>query len=224
MDAVEAGRSFTVTRDGHEIGELIPCDGVGASSLGLSSPRCRTTPQSSMSPRSARTRPLRSIMKSSIRMAGSAHDQGLVDTNVLILRRWVDPTELPNEMAISAVTLAELSAGPHQVRPNSEQDSYDEHTERARRLDVLQRAEHEFDPIPFTAEAARAYGRVAGAVVSVGRKPRRRTADLMIAVTAIAEDLPLFTTNPDGFDGLAGLLTVVPVTRPPVTRDDRTTR
>ena len=73
-------------------------------------------------------------------MDGSAHDQGLLDTNILILRRWVDTTELPNEMAISAVTLAELSAGLHQVRPNSEQDTYDEHAERARRLDVLQRA------------------------------------------------------------------------------------
>ena len=162
-------------------------------------------------------------MRSSIRMDGSAHDRGLLDTNILILRRWVDMTELPNEMAISAVTLAELSAGLHQVRPNGEQDTYDEHAERARRLDVLQRAEHEFDPIPFGAEAARTYGRVTAAVVSAGRKPRRRIADLMIAATAIAESLPLFTTNPDDFDGLLGLLTVVPVTRLsyPATVDDR---
>ena len=105
------------------------------------------------------------------------------------------------------------------MRPNSEQDNYDEHVERARRLDVLQRAEHEFDPIPFGAEAARTYGRVTAAVVSAGRKPRRRIADLMIAATAIAEDLPLFTTNPDDFDGLGGLLTVVAVTRPLMPRD-----
>lgn len=160
-------------------------------------------------------------MTSSIRMTGSAHDQGLLDTNILILRHWIDVAELPNEMAISAVTLAELSAGLHQVRPNSEQDTYDEHAERARRLDVLQRAEHEFDPIPFGAEAARTYGRVTAAVVSAGRKPRRRIADLMIAATAIAENLPLFTTNPDDFDGLLGLLTVVPVTRPRVSGDGR---
>ncbi|MHA6623068.1 PIN domain-containing protein [Pseudonocardia sp. DLS-67] len=151
-----------------------------------------------------------------IPMHGSAHDRGLLDTNILILRRWIDSDELPKEMAICAVTLAELSAGPHQVRPNSEQDDYDEYAERARRLDVLQRAEHEFDPIPFSAEAARTYGRVTAAVVSAGRKPRRRIADLMIAATAIAEELPLFTTNPDDFEGLLGLLTVVPVTRPPV--------
>lgn len=147
-------------------------------------------------------------------MSGSTHGQGLLDTNILILRRWVNPAELPDEMAISAITLAELSAGPHQVRPNSEQDTYDEHAERARRLDVLQRAEHEFDPIPFGVEAARIYGRVTASVVAVGRKPRRRTVDLMLAATAIAEELPLFTTNPGDFDGLQNLLTVVPVTRP----------
>ena len=149
-------------------------------------------------------------------MSGKAHAQGLLDTNILILRRWVDPNELPNEMAISAITLAELSAGPHRVRPNSEQETYDEHRERARRLDVLQRAENEFDPIPFGVEAARVYGRVTASVVAVGRKPRRRTVDLMIAATAIAEELPLFTTNPGDFAGLESLLTVVPVTHPAV--------
>ncbi|MFI6719911.1 type II toxin-antitoxin system VapC family toxin [Kribbella sp. NPDC050470] len=132
----------------------------------------------------------------------------------MILRKWVDPAELPSEVAISAITLAELSAGPHEVRGNDEQNDYDEHAERARRMDVLQRAENEFDPIPFDADAARIYGRVRAAVVSAGRKPRRRVADLMIAATAIAEDIPLFTTNPDDFKGLDDLLTVVPVTRP----------
>jgi predicted nucleic acid-binding protein len=67
--------------------------------------------------------------------------QGLLDTSILVLRRWIDPAELPDEMAISAVTLAELSAGPHQVRPNTEQDLYDEHEERSRRTEALQRAE-----------------------------------------------------------------------------------
>jgi len=149
-------------------------------------------------------------------MPGERLAQGLLDTNIMILRRCVDPAELPDEMAISAITLAELSAGPHQVRPNHEQDSYDEQAERARRLDVLQRAEHEFDPIPFDAEAARIYGRVTAAVTAAGRRPRRRIADLMIAATAIAQGLPLFTTNPDDFTGLAELLTLVPVTRPSV--------
>ncbi|CUU59125.1 hypothetical protein Ga0074812_12514 [Parafrankia irregularis] len=147
--------------------------------------------------------------------------QGLLDTNILILRGWVSVAELPDEMAISVVTLAELSAGPHQVRRNDEQDLYDEHEERARRMDILQRVENEFDPIPFDAETARVYGRASAAVVAAGRKPRRRIADLMIAATAIAEGLPLFTTNPDDYAGLERLLRVVPVTRPPLPHDKK---
>lgn len=142
--------------------------------------------------------------------------RGMLDTNIMILRQWIDPGELPEEMAISAITLAELSAGPHQVRSNAEQDAYNEHAERARRLEILQRAESEFDPVPFEAEAARIYGRVAAAVVASGRSPRRRIADLLIAATAIAEQLPLFTTNPDDFLGLDTILDIVPVTRPSV--------
>ena len=109
---------------------------------------------------------------------GGPPQQGLLDTSILVVRRWINPAELPDEMAISAVTLAELSAGPHQVRPNGEQDLYDEHEERARRTEALQRAESEFDPVPFDTEAARVYGRVPAAVVAAGRKPRRRIADL----------------------------------------------
>ena len=149
-------------------------------------------------------------------MTTSQIPRGLIDTNIMILRALIAPDELPDEMAISAVTLAELSAGPHQVRPDSEQYVYFEAAERARRLDVLQRAEHEFDPVPFDAEAARAYGRVTAAVVAVGRKPRRRAVDLMIAATALASGLPLFTTNPDDYAGLEGLITIVPVSRPEV--------
>jgi predicted nucleic acid-binding protein len=149
-------------------------------------------------------------------MTGERRRQGMLDTNILILRPWIDPLELPDEMAISAITLAELSAGPHEVRRNSEQDRYDEHAERARRLEVLQRVENEFDPVPFDAEAARIFGRVSAAVIAAGRRPRRRAVDLMIASTAIAEGLPLYTTNPDDFAGLDSLLPIVPVTRPTV--------
>ena len=136
---------------------------------------------------------------------------GLVDTNIVILRQRIDPAELPDEIAISTVTLAELSAGPHQVVSDR---GYDEAAERARRLEVLQRVEHEFDPIPFDVDAARAYGRVVAAVVAAGRSPRRRVADLMIASIAVAEQLTLYTTNPADFAGLDGLLSVVAVTRP----------
>jgi predicted nucleic acid-binding protein len=152
-------------------------------------------------------------------MTSERHPQGLLDTNIVILRKWINAEELPAGMAVTAITLAELSAGPHEVRRNDEQNDYDEHAERARRLDVLQRAENEFDPIPFDAEAARIYGRVAAAVITAGRKPRRRIADLMIASIAIAEELPLFTTNPGDFAGLEDLLTLVSVTRPQLPLD-----
>lgn len=147
--------------------------------------------------------------------------QGMLDTNILILRKWINPAELPDEMAITAITLAELSAGPHEVRRDDEQDRYDEHAERARRLEILQRAENEFDPVPFDPEAARIYGRVTAAVIAAGRKPRGRAADLMIAATSIAERLPLYTTNPADFAGLGSLLKVIPVTRPPVPHEQR---
>ncbi|MGH3942529.1 MAG: hypothetical protein ACRDTG_28685 [Pseudonocardiaceae bacterium] len=105
------------------------------------------------------------------------------------------------------------------MRRNEEQDEYDEHTERARRTDVLQRAENEFDPTPFNAETAPIYGRVRAAVISSGRKPRHRVADLTIAAIAIAENLPHFTTNLDDFKDLDDLLTVIPVTRPTILHD-----
>jgi len=139
--------------------------------------------------------------------------RGLVDTNVLILRRHLSPDALPDELAISAVSLAELSAGVHLVSG----DGADAARERAARTDLLQRVEREFDPFSFGVEAARMFGRMSAAVLASGRTPRRRVADLMIAATAAVEGLPLYTTNPSDFAGLEGLLTLVPVERPPLT-------
>ena len=136
--------------------------------------------------------------------------RGLVDTNILILRSSISPDRLPDEFSISAVTLAELSAGVNLVLG----DSPDQIGERARRLDILQRVEREFDPLPFDAACARIFGRLAAALAAIGRTPRRRTADLMIAATAVANLLPLYTTNPEDYEGLAGILTLVPVGRP----------
>lgn len=144
-------------------------------------------------------------------------ERGLVDTNILILRDQIPAQELPGELAISAVTLAELSAGPHLVRG----DDQDARRERARRTFVLQRTEREFEALPFDADAARVYGQLCGAVFDTGRTPRRRVADLQIAATAVAHRLPLFTTNPDDFAGLAPWLTVVAVTRPGTKRSDQ---
>lgn len=147
-------------------------------------------------------------------MSADPKRRGLLDTNVLIHRGGIDATQLPDELAISAVTLGELSAGPLLVRSDDAQDEYEEHAERARRLAVLQRAESEFEPIPFGASAARAFGQLTAHVVATGRQPRRRTTDLMIAATAIAEGLPLYTTDPSDFAGLEAVLSVVAVSRP----------
>ncbi len=136
--------------------------------------------------------------------------RGLLDTNILILRGRIDASELPDEMAISAVTLAELSAGVHLVR----EDAPDAIAVRAQRMAVLQRAEHEFEPIAFDADAARFFGQINAAVVSLGRTPRRRVADLMIAAVAASHGLPLYTTNPDDFAGLSSIVEIVAVRRP----------
>jgi hypothetical protein len=131
------------------------------------------------------------------------HPRGLIDTSVVIDLDQIAPGELPAELALSAVTLAELAAGPHATADPAE---------RARRQDRLQRAEATFDPLPVDAEVARAYGRIYAAVSAAGRKARgRRAIDLLIAATALAAGLPLYTRNPDDFDGARSLLDVVPV-------------
>lgn len=127
---------------------------------------------------------------------------GLLDTSVVIDLQKLRPAQLPVQVAVSAVTMAELAAGPAAT---------DDVNERARRQDRLQRAEAAFDPLPFGVEAARAYGRVYAAVLSAGHKPRRRFADLLIAAVALAEELPLFTCNAADFSGLAGLVEIIEV-------------
>ena len=120
---------------------------------------------------------------------------------MILLPRIDDEALLPIEPLITAVTLAELSAGPL-VASNDE--------ERAARQAYLQQAEADFDPLPFDAPAARAFGRVAAALRRSGRKTNARAYDAMIAATALANDLPVFTCNPTDFTGIDGL-TVVPV-------------
>lgn len=125
---------------------------------------------------------------------------GLLDTSVVI--DWDDPavaTALPDEAAICAITLAELTAGPHLASTGDE---------RARRQARLQQVEATFDAIAFDAPAARSYGQV---VAAVGRSHRRRIADLLIAATAHANGLPLYTRNPSDFDGLGRLIEIIGV-------------
>lgn len=136
-------------------------------------------------------------------MADPRPARGLLDTSVVIDLDALDPARLPLRVAISSLTLAELAAGPHATA--------DPH-ERARRQDRLQRAEAAFDPLPFDAEAARAYGRVYAAVATAGRKPRgARAVDLLIAATACAVGLPLVTRNVGDFAALDGLVEVIGV-------------
>jgi predicted nucleic acid-binding protein len=129
------------------------------------------------------------------------HRRGLLDTSVVIDIALLDPSQLPAEVAVSALTMAELAAGPH-ATPDPE--------ERGRRQDRLQRAEATFDPLPFDTDAARAYGRIFSTIMATGRKARgARVVDLLIAATALAAGLPLYTRNGDDFLALDGLVEVV---------------
>lgn len=129
--------------------------------------------------------------------------RGILDTSVVIDLERIEPARLPVEVSISAITMAELAAGPHATSDSDE---------KARRQDRLQRAEAAFDPIPFDSEAARAYGRIYAAVVAAGRKARgARAVDLLLAATACAAGLPLYTRNPDDFRSIEHLVDIVAV-------------
>ncbi len=132
------------------------------------------------------------------------HERGLLDTNtVILLTRMTDAALLPAEPFITAVTLAELSVGPLIA-------STDE--ERAARQAHLQQAEADFEALPFDARAARAFGGVAASLRRAGRKTSARAYDAMIAAIAIANELPVYTCNPDDFEGIEGLQVVaIPV-------------
>lgn len=136
-------------------------------------------------------------------MPETRRERGLLDTSVVIDLDQLEPDALPLEVAVSALTMAELAAGPHATA--------DPH-ERARRQDRLQRAEAAFDPLPFDGEASRAYGRIYAAVGAAGRKARgARAVDLLIAATACAAGLPLYTRNPDDFQAIEGLVEVISI-------------
>ncbi len=140
-------------------------------------------------------------------IAKARHKRGILDTStVILLPRIEDATLLPEEPLITAITLAELTVGPLVA-------STDE--ERAARQAHLQQAEADFEPLPFDADAARAFGRVAASLRRSGRKTAARSYDAMIAATAIANDLPLYTCNPSDFGEIDGLdVVAVPVPIP----------
>lgn len=133
------------------------------------------------------------------------HARGVLDTStVILLPQITDASVLPDQPLIAAVTLAELSVGPLVARDERERSARQAH---------LQQAEADFHPLPFDAAAARAFGRVAASLRRAGHKPAARSYDAMIAATAIANELPVYTANPDDFqqiDGLDVIAVVVP--------------
>jgi predicted nucleic acid-binding protein len=132
---------------------------------------------------------------------------GLLDTSVVIGLDRIAPHTLPEQLAIAAITLAELAAGPHATYDTSE---------RARRQQRLQIAESTFDPLPFDAACARAYGLVYAETTRAGRKARgSRVVDLLIAATALSAGLPLYTANPEDFAALEQLVDVKAVEQQP---------
>jgi predicted nucleic acid-binding protein len=128
--------------------------------------------------------------------------QGVLDTSVVIDHDLIDADLLPDESAITAITLAELAAGPHATESKDE---------RARRQDRLQWATATWDPLPFDADSARMYGRMFAAARAAGQSSRARLADLLIASTAAANGLPLYTRNPSHFGALKRIIRVVKV-------------
>jgi predicted nucleic acid-binding protein len=123
--------------------------------------------------------------------------RGILDTSVVVDLTGIDPELLPDEAAVTAVTLAELAAGPHATADSEE---------AARRQDRLQWVAGTWEALPFDTDAARAYGRVLAAVRTAGRSHRPRLADLLVAATAVSNGLPVYTRNPDDFAGLEALV------------------
>lgn len=144
-----------------------------------------------------------SLIRASNRVPDQRVARGVLDTSVVIDLDTIDVSVLPSEVAVTALTMVELAAGPHATTDPAE---------RARRQDRLQRAEAAFSPLPFGAEAARAYGRIYAAVASAGRRARgARAVDLMIAAVACSVDLPLYTRNPSDVAALDGLVDIVAI-------------
>jgi predicted nucleic acid-binding protein len=132
----------------------------------------------------------------------TTHQAGVLDTSIIAALKLYDPAELPDTFLITAVTLGELSYGPHAT---------DDPLKRAARVAVLQHAEATFDPLPYDHAAARLYGQICAAVRATGRQPRTRASDLMIAATAASNALPLYTANPGDFHGAEMLVELITV-------------
>lgn len=118
--------------------------------------------------------------------------RGLLHTSVVVARGDGKHTELPDLGAVSALTLADLHMGALVAHDHR----------RARRLATLAQVEREYRPLPIDESVARRFGALVAAARREGRRPR--TADALIAATAIAHDLPLYTRD-HHFTGLPEL-------------------
>jgi predicted nucleic acid-binding protein len=119
--------------------------------------------------------------------------RGLLDTSVVV----AGPRPAVDHAAISAMTLAELHYGVLRARTGEQ---------RALRLRRLALVESEFDPLPIDGDVARAYGAIVAGARAAGRRPK--TADALIAATAAAYGLSVYTHDAD-FEGLPGVDVVV---------------
>ena len=122
--------------------------------------------------------------------------RGILDTSVLIA---TDVTPIPGELAISVASVAELQFGVL-IAKTAEA--------RALRLSRLSAIQRRFDPLPIDDATADSYARLAARVVEIGRQPRARVIDLLIAATAHAHGAAVYTRNADDLAGLEDLITV----------------
>jgi len=125
--------------------------------------------------------------------------RGILDTSVLIAN---DLTPVPGELAISVVSLAELSFGVLIAKTEEA---------RALRLARLTALQRRFDALPVDDAVADSYARLAARVVQIGRQPRARVMDLLIAATAHAHGAAVYTRNADDLAGLEDLVPVVAI-------------
>ena len=123
--------------------------------------------------------------------------RGILDTSVLIAS---DISPIPGELGISVASVAELHFGVLVAKTPEV---------RAGRLTRLSTIQRRFDPLPVDDAVADSYGRLAARVAQVGRQPRARVMDLLIAATAAAHHASLYTRNPGDLHGLDHLLAII---------------
>ncbi|KLL11384.1 type II toxin-antitoxin system VapC family toxin [Protofrankia coriariae] len=126
-------------------------------------------------------------------------NRGILDTSVLIA---TNIAPIPGELAVSVISIAELQFGVL-VAKTSEA--------RANRLARLSALQRRFDPLPVDDAVADSYSRLAARVVEIGRQPRARTMDLLIAATAHAHEASVYTRNAADLAGLEDLINIITI-------------